>query len=170
MLHIWEVIRNCISIMLVFRGNVFKKKILHGVVDHFYFILDHLRNSVISPHFIVNVFYYIYHTIKHRLLYKKLLTRFYLEIVFYFWNFFHKKYLFESFFLKPFLFFFQNTYEEFESGLIKFKFTCISNASIVSKVLFLMFSKFYSSHETVIDYENRFNLCYTNIFLLVSFI
>lgn len=167
MLHIWEVIRNCISIMLVFRRNVFKKKILHGVVDHFYFILDHLRNSVISPHFIVNIFYYIYHTIKHRLLYKKLLTRFYFEIIF---GIFFIKNIYSSLFFWNHFFFFQNTYEEFESGLIKFKFTRISNASIVSKVLFLMFSKFYSSHETVIDYENRFNLCYTNIFLLVSFI
>lgn len=38
------------SIMLVFRGNVFKKKkkILHGMKDCFYFIMGYLRNSVSS--------------------------------------------------------------------------------------------------------------------------
>lgn len=101
------------------------------MVNRFYFILDYLRNSVIvSLHFIVNVFYYVYYKIKHRLLYKKLLTRILLgNSIFLFLELFIK-HIYIRVYLKPFLFF-RNTYEEFESGVLKFKFAHISNASIV---------------------------------------
>lgn len=64
----------------------------------------------------VNVFYYIYHTIKHRLLYNKIINSILLGNCFF---------IFEIVFTKHI--FFLNIYEEFESGLLKFKFTHISN-------------------------------------------